>query len=152
MVVGDIRDHRQQRSDDVGGIEPASHAGLHHCDVHVLGGEPVEGHHHGEFEERWFSVVACLPEAADEVSDAFFRYHVAVYPHPFAEVHKVRRCVETGSVSLFLKYGGHQVRHAPFAVGPGHVDGAEAAVRVAEIVIERDAAFKPRFVGGCADA
>ena len=50
VVHGDVGDDADQRRDDVGGVQPASHADLEDAEIHLLFGEPEEGQGGGELE------------------------------------------------------------------------------------------------------
>ena len=142
--------YSQLRRDDIGAVEPAAEAGLDHCNVHSLAGEPPEGQARGHFEKGESLKVGFAGVAAqialEELPDLLFGGHGPAagrhHLHPFAEVHQMRRSVEANAKSTRptgRRTAGRRTTsrclaprqrcrnhagHAALAVGARHVDAA----------------------------
>ena len=60
-----------------------------------------------------------------------FRQGLAIQPDPLAEIEQVRRGIQSGGISCFLKHRGKHVAYGAFAVGAGHVDRPELCMGMA---------------------
>lgn len=70
-----------------------------------------------------------------EIDDELLAHRCAVHTDSFAEIDKVRRGVEACLIACSLQDSCQCMRARTLSVGSGHVDGAEAAVRVVEIIV-----------------
>ncbi len=81
-----------------------------------------------------------------------FRYHFAVNPHPFPEIHQMRRCVQPRPVAGTLQNGGKSVGGRAFAVCAGNMYGGIFGMRRAKCLVKTPCSVKSGFVGGSAIA
>ena len=89
---------------------------------------------------------------SDEVDDFLLGNHLTVDADALAEVDEVGRGVEAHLVACFLQDGGEEVGDGAFAVGAGHVDGAELALGVAEGLHHVNGGLDVGLIGSSADA
>ena len=152
MVQTDIGDDAEQGGDDVGRVEAAAHTHFDDGDVDLLVAEVVEGQSDSHLEEGEPLVFKELLVFFDEADHFVLGYHFAADADALAEVDEVGRGVETHFVAGLLQDGGEEVRHGAFAVGAGDVDGAEAALGMAEVVHHCLGVDEVGLIGCCTDA
>ena len=132
-----VGDNAQQRSDDICRVEPAAHTDLYNSYIHLLVTEIVERQSNGHLEERQLLPFKEFTILIYKLDHLFLRYHLTVDANAFAKVDKMRRCIESHLVACLLQNRGKEMRHRAFAVGTGHVDGAEAVFRMFQILHHR---------------
>ena len=135
VVEADVGDDAQVGPDDVGAVQPSAQAHLDDGHIHPTVGKVAESHGGGQLEKRW---VERLEEGTFffyKVHDIFLRDGLSVHADAFAEVHQMGRRVEAHAVTTLLQDGGQGVRAGTLAVGARHVDAAEAAMRVSEMLV-----------------
>ena len=83
MIHAHIRDHADERAEDVGAVEPTAHTHLHHGYVHLLIHKVAEGERRGQLKERRLQVV---PQVAEKLlhksGDILLRDHLPIDPNP----------------------------------------------------------------------
>ena len=151
VIVADVRYHAEQRTDHVRRVEPSAHADLDDGHVDLPAREMVERHSRRDFEKRRLHAPDRLPVPLDVLDDLPLGDRLPVDTHALAEIFQMGRREQTGPVSGRRQRRGDQMRHGALAVGPGHMHAAEAAVRNARSLFQRDDAVEPRFVGAAAD-
>ena len=129
VVPGDIGDHRNQRLDDIGGVQTAPHAGLQD-DGGGPGLQEVEkGHGRGKLEEGGgFGVVHCGPHFVDQGQEAVVRHLLVPQAVALVKAHQVRRGEQAHGIAGPAQDGAEHGRHRPLAVGAGNVDVAALLV------------------------
>ena len=151
VIVADVRYHAEQRTDHVRRVEPSAHADLDDGHVDLPAREMVERHSRRDFEKRRLHAPDRLPVPLDVLDDLPLGDRLPVDTHALAEIFQMGRREQTGPVSGRRQRRGDQMRHGALAVGPGHMHAAEAAVRNARSLFQRDDAVEPRFIGAAAD-
>jgi hypothetical protein len=153
MVFANARDGRDFRRDDVGAVEPTAQPGFDHGNIDLLIGEPGEGHggegveasrgrpHLGDDRLE-------LPGQARKLPVA---HHFAIDREPFADVDQMRAGVKADLIPAGLEHRGNHRASAAFAFGPGHMDGLDLVVRIAQFLEERPHAIEVEVLRGIAN-
>ena len=140
--------------EDVGAVQPAAEADLDHGDVHVDVGEPLESQAGGDFEEgETLQVALPLREEAEDLLARDHRPAAGLHElDPLAEIHQVRRGVETHAKPRPGEGGREHRAHRALAVGPGHVHGTEPLRRMAQGGVQAPHPVQSRLVGAGREA
>ena len=103
MVETDIRDNTQDRSDNVGAVQPSAHAYFDNGKINFFSSEIIESHGRSQFEEgrvKWFESGTM---ALYKIYYIFFGYHFTVDTDAFAEIDQVGRCEKSDFISRLMK-------------------------------------------------
>ena len=135
VIELDIGDDAGERRDDVGGVEPATHAGFPNHQFTALFDEILERQYHDDLEKGRMPIRRKMgepiPGAFDEADDVVPGDELSVDLDAFAEADQVRRGEQTGAQSGGAVNGLEHGAGRTFAVGAGHVDEPELAVGMA---------------------
>ena len=146
VIEGDVGDDRDQRFDDVGGIETAAHADLEDGDIDGMssicllsgkvqetegrdGLEEAGGVRQGAFANEALSSVV---DAEVEAGEVFVGDLDAVDPDALVDSGEVGGGVEAGAVSGGVEDAGEGSGGGALAVGSGDENRREGGLRVAE--------------------
>ncbi len=125
VVPGDVGDHRNQRLNDVGGVQAAPHAGLQDDGGGPCLQEVEKGHGRGKLEEGGrFGVVHCGPDLVDQGQQSVRRHLLLPQAEALPKTHQVRRGEQAHGIAGPAQDGAEHGRHRPFAVGAGNMDVA----------------------------
>jgi len=150
MVEGDAGDDRSERSDDVGGVEPAAHPRLPDDDVHARAGEDHRGKDGGEFKigegETAPGVGARrIGQLRRDRRVILFRNREPVDPEALPDVNQVGRGVESGGEPRAAQHAFEHGAHGALAVGSGDVEEGELFLRVPDAPHQLGGGFEPRL-------
>ena len=145
VVPGDRGDDRDERADDVGRVEPAAHPDLEDRDVDPALGELHERKGRQDLEVgRVIGEPAFGHQAVDHGlqlreprQESRRRDRSPVDTDPLLDSGEVRRRIEPRPEPVRPRDPVQHGRDRAFAVRPGHVDGEEAVLRVAQGRAER---------------
>jgi len=116
VFEGNIGDDRQERMNNIGGIEPPPHPDLQNGDIHPLPLEMEESHRRQEFK-----IAHLLPHIFFHPFRTDYRFsaadHLTVDPNPLAKIDQVRRCVHPGPEPAGGEDRSRHRRHRTLAVG-----------------------------------
>ena len=142
MVEGDAGDDRQGRPNDVGRVEPSSHADLEHDRPHPAAGEQEQSHRRGDLEERRAATVKTrlvalellddLPHLIDQIDQLRPGDRSPVDGEPLLESMEVWRTVHARPHARGRQRRRHQCRCRSFALGPRDVDDRQAILGIAQ--------------------
>ncbi len=133
VLQRDIGDDAHLGGQQVGGVQAAAHAGLDHGPVHAVLFEQMERHGGGELEEGRLAVgFLNLADGPVGVDDFRVGHRASVDADAFVEMDQVRRGVKADGEAGRLQDAGQHGGHGPFAVGPGHMDGAVGVLGLPE--------------------
>ena len=104
-----VGDDAEVGGDDVGAVEPSSHAYLHHCHIDLFGCKIVECQPNGHFEEAELQGLHKVAMLLDEVGDTLLGYHLPIDADALAEVHQMGRRVEPHLVARLHEDGSEHV-------------------------------------------
>ena len=82
-----------------------------------------------------------------EIHDKFFGHHLAIHADTFSEVRQMGRSIKADLVASQHEPSRQRMCARTFPVGASHMDSGEAAVRMAEVCIQRFGHLKPGFIG-----
>ena len=147
MIERDVGNHRDQRLDDVGRVQPAAHADFEHRNLDADAGEVFECHHGQHLEEAGMprqlagaqkllrrALDAIVNRAELDIGDGF-----AVHPNALVDAHQMRRAVERGLVSRNPQNRRQRRRRRAFAVGSGDQHAGKAPLGMAQRLQHRRA-------------
>ena len=147
VLHADVGHDAQYGHYDVGGVEAAAQTCLDDRNFDVALGEVVECQRRRHLEERQIELLHLRLMLVDEVDHLLLGDELVVDTDALAEVHQMRRGVESRAVARLREYRCEHVRHRPLAVGAGHVDREVVALRIAQMTAELGYAFEPRLIG-----
>jgi hypothetical protein len=119
VIHGDVRDDGKLGPNDVGGIEPASHADLKDGDIHPAAGKMNKGKSRCKFEVG-DSLAICPAKLPDEFAEGIFGDHGSIDPDAFPEIDKVGGRVQPNPVAGCLEDCCEGRRNGTFSVGASH--------------------------------
>ena len=140
MIERDIGDDGDHRFDDIGGVEPPTHAHFQHRDLDRNTGEIFEGHHRQHLEEAGVpGQLASTHQVLRSALDAIVHFAelrvgdgLAVNANPLVDANQVRRTVERGPVSGDAQDRGKHRSGRAFAVGSRNQHAGETPLGMAE--------------------
>lgn len=84
---------------------------------------------------------------SDEIGDSLLGDHSPIDADAFAEIDKMRRSEEADLIAGAMEDGCEEVGDRAFAIGTGHMDAAERAMRLAEMLHELDGIEEVGLIG-----
>ena len=135
MLQADVGDDRRLRGrDHVGGVQAAAQTHLQHHDVTLLLQKELHAHrgHQLELGGGIGHPLRHLQHLLGEAAQDFIRDGCPVDLHPLVEAVKVGRGEQASAQPSLSQDGGCHGRGGPLAIGPGDVDEAQAALRIAQ--------------------
>ena len=122
--------HRQHGSDNVGAVQTTAQADFNYCGIHILAGEPPEGHARCNLKERQSVEVLFIQvqELPDFLSGYHFETAVRHDFHPFSEIQQMWRGIQPDCGGLMHADGqcrdraplvGHGTALCPSRMAPG---------------------------------
>jgi hypothetical protein len=128
MIQADRGDDAHLGRDDVRGVEPSAHAHFDHRNVARLPRKLQERHRRHELEKTRMLVGVCVadplgdrPEFAHVVDDLLLLQNLPIHLHAFAELHEMRRGVESRTPAGRPQNRFQHRRHRAFAVRARYV-------------------------------
>ena len=82
-----------------------------------------------------------------EIHDKFFGHHFTIHADTFAEVRQMGRSIKADLIACQHQPSRQRMCARTFPVGASHMDSGEAAVRMAEVCIQRFGHLQTRFIG-----
>ncbi len=145
VVLGDGGDDRSEGPDDIGGVEPPAHPDLDDGDVDLALGELEKGQGGHDLEVRWMIDELLLGHQAvdhglqplEPLTEALRGDRPPVDADPLLDPDEVRRRVQSRPEPMGPQDPGQHGRDRALAVRPGHVDGQEPVLGIAEGETER---------------
>src|SRR5271166_1251667 len=140
VVERDIGNDREQRIDDVGGIEASAHFNFEHGDLRADAGKVLEGYDSEHLEETGMprklagmqQLLCGALDAIVNLAELDIGDGLAVDANALVDTHEMGRAVEGGLVSGGAQDGRQRCCSGAFAVGSGDQDAGETALRVAQ--------------------
>ncbi len=140
MVERYVSDDRNQRIDNVGGIESSAHSDFEHRDLHPNAGEVLERHDRQHLKEagmprqlaRTQQLLGSALDPIVNLAELNVGNGLAVDPDALIDAHQVRRAVKSSLVSRRAQDRRQRGRGRAFAIGPGHQYAGKTSLRIAQ--------------------
>ena len=151
MIQRNVRNHRQQRANDVRTVQAPTQPHFYHGNVYLLFGKILKSQGCGQFEKGGVQRFEEIALFGHKIDHTLLRDGRTVHPNALTKIDQMGRGVQPYSIAGTLQNGGQRVGSRPFAVRTAHMDGGIAPMRVAEMSIKHLCGGKSLFIRPCPD-